>query len=146
MTKAKMYFYGDDAEGNYEMLLAQITESTEVVNKLIETSNAYGFAALSLMVFFLTVCLGAAIHFIKIVIPERDARVKAHEKLADCMTVMTEQDIRQTTLLEQQSISNGEIKSKLSDIKDIASKSHCEARVFMRGANAPMQPSHGGTP
>ena len=109
------------------MLLAQTREAADVASKLIETSNQYGFAALALMVFFLTVCLGAIVHFVKVVVPERDARVKAHEKLADCMTVMTEQDIRQTALLEQQAVANGEIKSKLSDIKELAAQTKCEA-------------------
>ena len=114
------------------MLLAQVKEATDVAKQLIETSNAYGFAAVALTVFFLTVSLGAVVHFMKVVIPERDARVKAHEKLADCMTLMTEQDIRQTALLEQQAVANGEIKSKLSDIKELAGQSKCEARIFAR--------------
>ena len=125
------------------MLLAQTREAADVAKQLLETSNQYGFAALALTVFFLTVCLATIIHFVKVVVPERDARVKAHERLAECMTVMTEQDIRQTALLEQQAVANGEIKSKLSDIKDSVGQSKCEARVFMRGPNQVPQPQGG---
>lgn len=114
------------------MLLAQIKEGADVAKQLIETSNSYGFAALALMVLYLSIVVGAVIHFVKVVCPERDARIAAHCKLAECMTTMTEQDIRQTALLEQQATWNGKIDSKLSDIKDIAGASKCEARNLSR--------------
>jgi hypothetical protein len=114
------------------MLLAQIQEGTELAKQVLKTSSDYGFAAFALMVLFVTVAIGAAIHFVKVVCPERDARIKSQEKVANCMTVMTAQDIRQTALLEQQAVANGEIKSKLSDLKELASQSKCEARIFAR--------------
>lgn len=79
-TESKV-FTNSHHERNATMdLIAQV----ELARDAVKAAEPYGFPAVAFMILFVTIVGGLSIHFVKIVIPDREARERQSERLTSC--------------------------------------------------------------
>lgn len=65
-------------------LIAQVSEGVDLAKQALKAAEPFGFNAIMVMVMFATIVFGLTIHFLKVVIPEKEARIKQSERLTTC--------------------------------------------------------------
>jgi len=123
------------------MLLAQISEAMQTANKVLDKSAEYGFLGYALAVVYLTMIGGLGLHFWKVVLPERDARIKSTQSMSECLTTLSQQSIKTTAVLEAQEELLQKLDGRLSTIENTVEQRRCE----WREANLPRRPSSSHT-
>jgi hypothetical protein len=119
------------------MPLAQIGEAVQAANKVLDQSAQYGFLGYALAVVYLTMIGGLGLHFWKVVLPERDARIKSTQSMNECLATLSQQSIRTTAVLESQEALLQKLDNRLSTIENAVEQHRCE----WREANLPRRAS-----
>jgi hypothetical protein len=123
------------------MPLAQIGEAVQAANKILDQSSQYGYLGYALAVVYLTMISGLGLHFWKVVLPERDSRIKATQSMSECLATLSQQSIKTTAVLEAQEELLQKLDGRLSTIESTVEQRRCE----WREANLPRRTSSAHT-